>query len=191
MDRIEYFQATPRHWKKLVTTLTHLVKLGLLCQNIQNDLFNKLFDTLTDDVRRLLRNVELVIDFDESFRNNRFCTNNGIDDYVDALKRSHAGLDDYLGQIAYFQLETLPDFIDECLLVYIPQVGFLLSIAEDLVALNSDPSGMSSDKTPSLRQIDGLELMFRIPNEVYYKSDFCSQLDVGIGDVLVSIVLYI
>ena len=60
---------------------------------------------------------------EESEENCRFVVQKGVDESLDAKKRVHNGLPDLLHELAMEEVETLPECMRSCTMLYVPQIG--------------------------------------------------------------------
>ncbi len=80
-----------------------------------------------------------VLDMEASERRQRFTVKSGVDASLDERRRIHNGLPDLLLSMAQEEIGDLPSYIKECSMVYVPQIGYMLSIkpwADDLKVRN-------------------------------------------------------
>ncbi|XP_048117765.1 mutS protein homolog 5 isoform X6 [Alosa alosa] len=112
------------------------------------------------------------VDFESSVAENRFTIKPNVDPAVDEKKRRMMGLPDFLTEVARTELEHLDSRIPSCCVIYIPLIGFLLSIP----------------RLPSMVQkedfeIDGLDFMFLSGERLHYRSEKTKGLDDLLGDL--------
>ncbi|KII68500.1 MutS protein 5 [Thelohanellus kitauei] len=69
------------------------------------------------------------------------------------------------------EMLNLPSFVTECSLIYLPQLGYLLTIPAELFADNSD------------YLIDDLDFLFVANEFAHYKSRITREMDDTIGDI--------
>ena len=79
-------------------------------------------------LRNWTSNLSPQVDFEESLAENRFTVLPNIDPDIDAKKRRLIGLPSFLTEVAQKELENLDSRIPSCSVIYIPLIGFLLSI---------------------------------------------------------------
>jgi hypothetical protein len=53
---------------------------------------------------------------------------NIICEYIFSVKQKHGGIPELISSVAQQELKHLPPYIKECALVYIPEIGYLLSL---------------------------------------------------------------
>jgi hypothetical protein len=88
------------------------------------------------------------IDFEESASANRFVVKSGVDPDLDEKKRTYNGLPDFMTEIARQELANLSEDIQECNVIYLPQLGYLLAI----------PKGDSMEEEDDF-EIEGLQFV--------------------------------
>ncbi|PKU27755.1 hypothetical protein llap_21941 [Limosa lapponica baueri] len=82
------------------------------------------------------------------------------------------GLSDFLTEVARKELETLENHIPSCCVIYIPLIGFLLSIPR-----------LPSMVDKSDFEIEGLDFMFLSEDKLHYRSARTKELDSLLGDL--------
>ncbi|KAL2083859.1 hypothetical protein ACEWY4_019377 [Coilia grayii] len=135
-------------------------------------LFQEISTDFTDDLFYIASLISKVVDFESSLAENRFTIKPNVDPAVDEKKRRMMGLPDFLTEVARTELENLDSRIPSCCVIYIPLIGFLLSIP----------------RLPSMTQredfeIAGLEFMFLSGERLHYRSEKTRGLDDLLGDL--------
>ena len=131
------------------------------------------------DVRKLSTIGTVVvemIDFKTSAEKQRTVVKVGVDDALDELKRLDDGLEDLLCQVYRDIADTTPVGPDLGMdVLFIPQIGFLISIL------------MDNDTGQALFEGDvgerGWERIFSTSNAVFYKDQRMREFDETFGDV--------
>uniref|UniRef100_A0A2K6ADF9 MutS homolog 5 n=1 Tax=Mandrillus leucophaeus TaxID=9568 RepID=A0A2K6ADF9_MANLE len=126
--------STSQMWAVLLVFLSQTVygALGLrdacrsLPQSIQ--LFRDIAQEFSDDLHHIASLIGKVVDFEGSLAENRFTVLPNIDPEIDEKKRRLMGLPSFLTEVARKELENLDSRIPSCSVIYIPLIGFLLSI---------------------------------------------------------------
>jgi DNA mismatch repair protein MSH5 len=73
------------------------------------------------------------VDFEQSAAESRTVILPGVDEELDQMKRTFAGLDDLLSQVARKLSENIPSDLQQALnVLYFPQIGFLTTVPLDL-----------------------------------------------------------
>ncbi|XP_044162334.1 mutS protein homolog 5 isoform X2 [Bufo gargarizans] len=161
-------------WQLLYKSVYSAVCIGEICRSLPQTvtLFSRISSAFSGDLHYIASIISKVVDFEESLREKRFCIKPQIDPTVDDKKRRLQGLPDFLTEVARKELETLDVQIPSCCIVYIPLIGFLLSIKRL-------PS--MQDKTDF--EIDGLDFMFLSGDRLHYRSARTRELDSVLGDL--------
>jgi DNA mismatch repair protein MSH5 len=81
---------------------------------------------------QLGRKINQTIDFDKSAEESRTVILPGIDEELDAMKRTLNGLDSLLNEVARKLSERMPSDLRATLnVIYFPQIGFLVTVPVD------------------------------------------------------------
>ncbi|XP_049816489.1 mutS protein homolog 5-like [Schistocerca nitens] len=176
--RLASVRASVNDWKCLHKTILYSTTLGELCSlhKEKTDLFRKFADCITDDLYEAGHMIGSIIDFPESEKQNRFVVQLGIDEELDRKKHKYGCLPALMTTMAQEELDDLPDYVKECSVIYIPEIGYLLAIPVWKEEINDDEI-----------KIPGLEFMFQVDGVIHYKSTRCRELDIVLGDVVVQI----
>lgn len=101
----------------------------------------------------------------------------GVDDELDAMKRTYDGLDDLLNRTSQDIAATIPVVYSLDLnVIFFPQIGFLISIP-----LNPDTG--RGDYEGGEREDQRWTRIFSTGNWVYYKDSRMKELDDTFGDI--------
>ncbi|XP_077432326.1 mutS protein homolog 5 isoform X2 [Vanacampus margaritifer] len=161
-------------WQSLFKTVYNAVYIRdtvrHLPQSIQ--LFRDISEGVPDDVQHIASLISRVVDFENSVAENRFTIKPNIDPAIDGKKRQMAGLSDFLTDVARRELENLDASIPSCCVIYIPLIGFLLSIPRL-------PNMVEKDDF----ELQGLEFMFLSEDRLHYRSQRTKELDGLLGDL--------
>ncbi|XP_030604943.1 mutS protein homolog 5 [Archocentrus centrarchus] len=161
-------------WQSLYKTVYSAVcirdTVRHLPQSIQ--LFRDISEGFSDDLNYITSHISRVVDFEASLAENRFTVKPNVDPAIDEKKRKMMGLSDFLTDVARRELEHLDARIPSCCVVYIPLIGFLLSL----------PRLPSMVKEEDF-EIEGLDFMFLSENRLHYRSQRTRELDALLGDL--------
>eukprot|EP00072_Mus_musculus_P071008 XP_017172771.1 PREDICTED: mutS protein homolog 5 isoform X8 [Mus musculus] len=141
-----------------------------LPQSIQ--LFQDIAQEFSDDLHHIASLIGKVVDFEESLAENRFTVLPNIDPDIDAKKRRLIGLPSFLTEVAQKELENLDSRIPSCSVIYIPLIGFLLSIPRLPFMVEASDF-----------EIEGLDFMFLSEDKLHYRSARTKELDTLLGDL--------
>ncbi|TPX38060.1 hypothetical protein SmJEL517_g00294 [Synchytrium microbalum] len=171
-----------KEWESVVKFSLSSIKIKRLvleCGVRAIPVFERVGEAINEsDLKESGRFVTNVIDFDESPGEGHVSVKQGIDEALDEMKRTYAGMGHLLTQAVVRVAATIPtEFATSLNVVYFPQLGFLTTIP----------------KRPEMQQpddflIEGLEFQFSTANTVFYKSEEMFGLDETLGDVHSNIV---
>lgn len=161
-------------WQALYRTACSAVCLRDTCRSLPStiELFQTISHVFTDDLRYIASLISKVVDFEGSISENRFTVRPSVDPTIDEKKRKLMGLSDFLTEVAQKELENLDDHIPSCCVIYIPLIGFLLSIPR--LPTMVDKSDF---------EIEGLDFMFLSEDKLHYRSARTKELDSLLGDL--------
>ncbi|KAM9722682.1 mutS protein homolog 5 isoform 2-T2 [Menidia menidia] len=161
-------------WQSLYKTVYSAVcirdTVRALPQSIQ--LFRDIVEGLSDDLHYIASLISRVVDFESSSEENRFTIKANVDPSIDEKKRRMMGLSDFLTDVARRELEHLDPQIPSCCVIYIPLIGFLLSVPRL-------PSMVEKEDF----EMEGLDFMFLSEDRLHYRSQRTRELDNLLGDL--------
>uniref|UniRef100_M4AF55 MutS protein homolog 5 n=1 Tax=Xiphophorus maculatus TaxID=8083 RepID=M4AF55_XIPMA len=161
-------------WQTLYKTVYSAVcirdSMRHLPQSIQ--LFREISEKLSEDLHYIAALINKVVDFDASLEENRFTVKPNVDLSIDEKKRRMMGLSDFLTDVARRELEHLDSRISSCCVIYLPLIGFLLSVPRL-------PSMVEKEDF----EMEGLEFMFLSDDRLHYRSQRTRELDSLLGDL--------
>jgi DNA mismatch repair protein MSH5 len=121
------------------------------------------------------RKISDIVDFDKSAEESRTVILEGVDEELDNMKRTFAGLDDLLGTVARSLSEKLPaDFQGALNVLYFPQIGFLITVPLDPATGEAVYDGSYDNPW---------ERMFSTEDQVYFKNSQMREMDGHFGDL--------
>ena len=101
----------------------------------------------------------------------------GVDDELDAMKRTYDGLDDLLNKTSQDIVATIPVVYSLDLnVIFFPQIGFLISI-------HLNPDTGRGDYEGGEREDQRWTRIFSTVDRVYYKDSRMKELDDTFGDI--------
>ncbi|XP_074092789.1 mutS protein homolog 5 isoform X3 [Macrotis lagotis] len=161
-------------WKILYKTVYSALGLRDTCRSLPQSiqLFRDIAQEFSDDLHHIACLINKVVDFEGSIAENRFTVRPNIDPDIDEKKRKLMGLPSFLTEVARKELETLDSCIPSCCVLYIPLIGFLLSIPR--LPFMVEPSDF---------EIVGLDFMFLSEEKLHYRSARTKELDSILGDL--------
>ncbi|XP_041043289.1 mutS protein homolog 5 [Carcharodon carcharias] len=161
-------------WQGLYKTVYNAVCIGDTCRSLSRsvELFAKVSQTFTDDLHYIVSLINKVVDFEGSNTENRFTVKPNVDPAIDEKKRKLMGLSDFLTEVARNELTLLDNRIPSCCVIYIPLIGFLLTIPRLPSMVNKNDF-----------EIEGLDFMFLSEDRLHYRSARTKELDTMLGDL--------
>ncbi|KXS95611.1 hypothetical protein AC578_10391 [Pseudocercospora eumusae] len=116
-----------------------------------------------------------VIDFEGSKEEKRTVIMDGVSAELDELRRSWAGIDDMLSEVAVVIANLVPtDIRSQLNVVFFPQIGFLISICHEEDDVPVPYAGTEEDPW---------EKMFHSTDASYYKNAHMTEMDEQFGDI--------
>ncbi|XP_030852614.1 mutS protein homolog 5-like [Strongylocentrotus purpuratus] len=166
-------QASMTDWQSLYKTAYNAINIAEICRAQRADvpIFKKITEAFTDDIHQVAAAISQLVDFEESFAQNRFIVKPHVDEELDQRKRTYSTLPSLMTTVAREELDRLGPHIEECSIIYVPQLGYLLAL----------PCTQHMTETKDFT-IEGLQFMFMSNNTVHYKSARTRALDVKLGD---------
>ncbi|XP_052239261.1 mutS protein homolog 5-like isoform X3 [Dreissena polymorpha] len=176
LTRMRTSQASVGDWQALYKTVYNATSLKEVCRVLSQSvhIFRKITETFSDDLHRITNYISKIVDFPESSLQSRFVVKTGVDEQLDHKKRIFSQLPEVMSKVAQEELNKLKDFVTECSVLYIPQIGYLLAIPE---------SGITDlTKLGDNYGIEGLTFVFSSNNVYNYRSPATRDLDSMLGD---------
>ncbi|KAH3686926.1 hypothetical protein WICPIJ_002087 [Wickerhamomyces pijperi] len=130
--------------------------------------FERILDGIDlSELRSLIKDINFFIDFDASKEWKRVYLRDGINEELDSLKKKYNDLEIVLHDLAY-ELSKEYQIHDDLLnVVYIPQLGYLVSVDVDL----------------EFEFPEAWDEVFRTATNIYFKDQYMNQMDTEYGDV--------
>ncbi|KAM8734174.1 mutS protein homolog 5 [Acanthopagrus schlegelii] len=174
LHRMSLSNTKVTNWQSLYKTLYNAVcirdTVRHLPQSVQ--LFRDISERFSDDIHYIASLISRVVDFEASVAENRFTIKPNVDPAIDEKKRRMMGLSNFLTDVARRELEHLDARIPSCCVIYIPLIGFLLSVPRL-------PSMVEREDF----EIEGLDFMFLSEERLHYRSQRTKELDDLLGDL--------
>ncbi|XP_071954087.1 mutS protein homolog 5-like isoform X2 [Antedon mediterranea] len=173
LSKMKQAQASIGDWQALYKTAFNAVYIGDICraQATSLHIFKQIGSDFTEDLHSIANLISRIVDFDESIAQNRFTVKEGVDAELDHKKRTFNSLPSLMTQVAREELNQLSEDIKECNIIYLPQLGYLLTISCKAEMINSADFEM-----------EGFQFMFMSNDRVHYKSAGTNALDEKLGD---------
>nr|XP_040577153.1 mutS protein homolog 5-like isoform X1 [Lepeophtheirus salmonis]XP_040577160.1 mutS protein homolog 5-like isoform X1 [Lepeophtheirus salmonis] len=173
--RIANFTASVQDWKNLKKTIDNLLGMSRAIAEYTSecDIFESMSSLISDDIFSVSYFLEKMFDIHESERTYRFVVKSGIDDTLDDKRRKHNGLPDLLTSIAEMEIVDLGDVIEECSIIYLPRIGYM-------IAVKPVEEDISEEEISA--QFSNFDFLFKTNEILHFKSDRCRELDQTFGD---------
>ncbi|XP_059137506.1 mutS protein homolog 5 isoform X3 [Peromyscus eremicus] len=174
LKRMKLSHTKVSDWQVLYKTVYSALGLRDACRSLPQSiqLFQDIAQEFSDDLHHIASLIGKVVDFEESLAENRFTVLPNIDPEIDAKKRRLMGLPSFLTEVAQKELENLDARIPSCSVIYIPLIGFLLSIPRLPFMVEASDF-----------EIEGLDFMFLSEDKLHYRSARTKELDALLGDL--------
>ncbi|XP_026319571.1 mutS protein homolog 5-like [Hyposmocoma kahamanoa] len=165
---------------KNVNTLYNAVLICEMCEVAKNiEFLGQLASCDNNKLYEMALYMNRIIDFDQSKTENKFTVKAGVDPELDMKKQTMASLHGLMSETAKIELQRLPTFIEECTMLYMPHLGYLLGV-----------KAWAQDLTMEQKELPDMKFMFQNNDYIHYKSKGCEELDVMIGDTYPEIVAH-
>nr|XP_005005527.1 mutS protein homolog 5 isoform X2 [Cavia porcellus] len=174
LKRMKLSHTKVSDWHILYKTVYSALGLRDACRSLPQSiqLFRDIAQEFSDDLHHIASLIGKVVDFEGSLAENRFTVLPNIDPEIDEKKRRLMGLPSFLTEVARTELENLDSRIPSCSVIYIPLIGFLLSIPRLPFMVEANDF-----------EIEGLDFMFLSEEKLHYRSTRTKELDALLGDL--------
>nr|XP_011767134.1 mutS protein homolog 5 isoform X3 [Macaca nemestrina] len=174
LKRMKLSHTKVSDWQVLYKTVYGALGLRDACRSLPQSiqLFRDIAHEFSDDLHHIASLIGKVVDFEGSLAENRFTVLPNIDPEIDEKKRRLMGLPSFLTEVARKELENLDSRIPSCSVIYIPLIGFLLSIPRLPFMVEASDF-----------EINGLDFMFLSEEKLHYRSARTKELDALLGDL--------
>ena len=118
------------------------------------------------------------VDIESSTEQHRTVIKPGVDDELDAIKRTYDGMDDLLSRSARAIAQSIPADVEVNLnVIYFPQLGFHITVPLDRSTGNVAYDGGQ----------EKWQRMFTTESQAYYKDQRMREMDETLGDIYAGI----
>ncbi|KAJ2940748.1 hypothetical protein O0L34_g14859 [Tuta absoluta] len=182
LAKIKALSAKSYQWKSLYNTLYNAVLICEMCENAgrgAGEYIEQLASCDNNKLYEMALYMNRIIDFDLSKSEGKFTVKAGVDQELDMKKQTMASLHGLMSETAKVELDRLPSFIEECTMLYMPHLGYLLGV-----------KAWAENLTMSQKELPDMKFMFQNNDYIHYKSKGCEELDVMIGDTYPEIVAH-
>ena len=156
-----------------MTLFTAGVVAAEVCRDLPGNvpLFHTLATADCSALQRLLHTLHQTVNLAETRELRRFTVNLGLDETLDRYKRTYAALPELLSDEMAAEQPNLPEEIQTCSMVFLPQIGFLVMVDEWRAPLTREEQ----------RALPGMRFQFEDRGRVLFKSARCDALDESVG----------
>uniref|UniRef100_A0A6P7FG07 Uncharacterized protein LOC114327691 n=1 Tax=Diabrotica virgifera virgifera TaxID=50390 RepID=A0A6P7FG07_DIAVI len=119
-------------------------------------------EKISSNLISLEESIKNGLDFEASKKRGKPIVRSGLDEDLDEKKLRRQGIMNDVMAAARFAADNLPDFLDECSVVYLPEMGHLLAIKE-----------WKPDCQPEDLQNLGFQFVFKLGGKFHYKNAMC------------------
>ncbi|XP_018568658.1 mutS protein homolog 5-like isoform X2 [Anoplophora glabripennis] len=179
LTRIQNSRANNREWQVLYKAIYHTIFINNLSRPYRekSELLVELHNAVSPDLLGLEQSIENGLDFNAGEKRGRPIVRFGLDENLDAKKLRQQDIAKDVTAAARFAANELPDFINECAVVYLPEMGHLIAIKE-----------WEPNCNPEQLHDLGFQFMFTLRDTIHYKNPLCVELDKRLGDINAEII---
>lgn len=143
---------------------------------IENTILKVLADYTTESrtIKGVLFSLDRVVDLVASERENRFIVKAGLDVELDQKKDLLTTIEQSIYEPEQMKRFSLPSFVCDYYLIFMPGVGFLISAEVQ----SADVSSIVNTSTG-----EPLNVIFRKDNMVYFRTVYCKELNNNYGNL--------
>ncbi|XP_014229600.1 DNA mismatch repair protein MSH5-like isoform X1 [Trichogramma pretiosum] len=161
---------TYRNLHKILQNIAN-IKIVLEAQTNRPDLLTRFMNNISSEIQFLLYFLENIFDLQSPSSSDIISVKHGVDPTLDKLRTICYNLPQTLSTISLHYLLTLPKEIENCHVVYIPEMGFLIAV------LNAHQLSENSKELPKMTY------HFSLNGISYYKNLLTEELNRSIGDI--------
>ncbi|CAH0555687.1 unnamed protein product [Brassicogethes aeneus] len=171
--KIQNGRANTNDWKVIYKTMYHTVFVNELCRPFleKSKILAEFSNSVSPELMGLEQSILDALDFTNvhlGIPSIKF----GLDETLDAKKLRQKDISKNINVAARIVVEELPDFITECSIVYLPEMGHHIAINE-----------WEPDCIPEQLEEFGYQFVFKISDTIHYKNAMCKELDKYYGDI--------
>ncbi|KAL0851620.1 hypothetical protein ABMA28_007398 [Loxostege sticticalis] len=181
LAKIKALSAKAYQWKSLYNTLYNAVLICEMCEGAarSGEFLQQLASCDNNKLYEMALYMNRIIDFDLTKSEGKFTVKAGVDPDLDMKKQTMASLHGLMSETAKVELERLPPFVEECTMLYMPHLGYLLGV-----------KAWADGLTMEQKELPNMRFMFQNNDYIHYKSKGCEELDMMIGDTYPEIVAH-
>ncbi|KAJ3643741.1 hypothetical protein Zmor_026433 [Zophobas morio] len=181
LTKIKNSRANCRDWNILYKSIYHALFIRELTSPYKNscELLHEFYHSVTTELIGLENSINNAIDFTANKNFGRPVIKLGLDESLDAKKLRRQDIAQHVTAAAELAAQQLPDYLHECAIVYLPEMGHLLAIKE--WEPHCDPESLADL---------GFRFMFTLRGTIHYKNPLCLELDESLGDINAEIIAH-
>ncbi|XP_066253416.1 mutS protein homolog 5-like [Euwallacea similis] len=179
LSKIQNARASSKDWSNLHKIIYHTLFINDISRTYKRktDLLEELNYAITHEVICLQESINNALDFKAGAKRGRPVIKFGLDERLDAKLLLQQDLAKHLTAAARMTVNNLPNYISECKVVFLPEMGHLIAIKE--WGVDCDPE--------DLQRFD-YKFMFTLGGVIHYKNPLCVELDRRLGGINAEII---
>ncbi|KAB0802504.1 hypothetical protein PPYR_04690 [Photinus pyralis] len=179
--KIQYARGNARDWETLYTTIYNMLFLHELCTPYVKSvaIFATLDRAITAKLYNLQASINNGLDFSQGNKRVRPLIKMGLDSELDKKELQKCDISKNATAAARIVLNQLPQFIDGCSVVYMPELGHFVVIKE--WEANCDKKELEEH---------GLQFVFELNQSLHYKNALCTDMDKQLGNIYLEILFH-
>ncbi|KAF5279974.1 hypothetical protein FQR65_LT15112 [Abscondita terminalis] len=181
LRKIYYRIANANDWERLyniIFSILHVHELSLPYEQT-SPLLSSLNAEITPKLYELQYFIYHALDFSQSNKENRPVIKFGLDDELDAKELKKQDIAKNATAAAQIAVNQLPDFLNECSVVYIPEMGHFVAVQK--WEPNCDRNALGNH---------GFSFSFETNDCLHYKNSLCHELDKQLGNIYLDILAH-
>ncbi|KIH43089.1 hypothetical protein ANCDUO_26914, partial [Ancylostoma duodenale] len=172
LNRLRAGTAKVAHWENLYKTISSSVMIGRYLESLGSPLalLQDDMDCYSETLVETYAVLNAMIDFEESYAENRLVMRPGVDPELDRAKSLYRQLPSILTQVA--QDESSRFKAATCSVAYVPMIGYLVALPHDF----------------HVEDFEDLEVIYSTAHTLHAKDERMRTLDEELGDVKMRII---
>ncbi|KIH56610.1 MutS domain V protein [Ancylostoma duodenale] len=172
LNRLRAGTAKVAHWENLYKTISSSVMIGRYLESLGSPLalLQDDMDCYSETLVETYAVLNAMIDFEESYAENRLVMRPGVDPELDRAKSLYRQLPSILTQVA--QDESSRFKAATCSVAYVPMIGYLVALPHDF----------------QVEDFEDVEVIYSTAHTLHAKDERMRTLDEELGDVKMRII---
>ncbi|RCN51902.1 MutS domain V protein [Ancylostoma caninum] len=172
LNRLRAGTAKVAHWENLYKTISSSVMIGRYLESLGSPLalLQDDMDCYSETLVETYAVLNAMIDFEESYAENRLVMRPDVDPELDRAKRLYRRLPSILTQVA--QDESSRFKAATCSVAYVPMIGYLVALPHDF----------------QVEDFEDVEVIYSTTHTLHAKDERMRTLDEELGDVKMRII---